>query len=520
MATAGVLRFLTRTDVLLALVILGGTALRVLPVATDSFPLGDGGLFATMANELAAAQFRLPEFTSYNGQQIPFAYPPIGLYMAAGVASLLDWSVVDVARLMPAVFSIATIPVVYAIARQILPGGYMAILAASLFAISPRSHDWLIVGGGITRSPGFLFALVTILLGLHMYRNPQPLRPFVVGGTLGITALTHPTAGIFASVTLLACLVFWAPAWRRAATSLAWALGTAAVVASPWLIWVVMVHGFEPLLSAGGSGRALIDGILLIASSRTSDGYAEVLGVATSIALIALVIQRRYLLPVWFIATLLADSRTGLTYASVPAALMVAALMDGVVHRIRTSTLSPSRSLGIAAVLVSALLIAAVIDSRVAALTPTSPLRATSADELAAMHWAATDTPNGSRFVVVTGRPWHLDHAAEWFPLVAARTSVGTVQGTEWLGRDQFRLRERQSAQLLQCARLTDVACFRDWVEQQGGVDYVLVTHSPYLAHHGHACCLELAARLVDEGRGQVVLHGGEVQVLKWLDGS
>src|SRR5579885_1145261 len=57
--------------------------IRLRYVFAADFPLGDGGLFSIMAEEVERAYFRLPSFTSYNGGQIPFAYPPVGLYTAA-----------------------------------------------------------------------------------------------------------------------------------------------------------------------------------------------------------------------------------------------------------------------------------------------------------------------------------------------------------------------------------------------------------------------------------------------------
>ncbi|HZW02660.1 MAG TPA: hypothetical protein VFF68_01935, partial [Anaerolineaceae bacterium] len=58
-----------------------GVLVRLLPVLSSPFPLNDGGLFYRMAADIAQAGFRLPEFTSYNHAGIPFAYPPLGLYL-------------------------------------------------------------------------------------------------------------------------------------------------------------------------------------------------------------------------------------------------------------------------------------------------------------------------------------------------------------------------------------------------------------------------------------------------------
>ena len=68
---------------LLLAILLTGALVRLAAVLGADFPAGDGGLFATMIEDIRAASFGLPAFTSYNGGDIPFAYPPLGLYLGA-----------------------------------------------------------------------------------------------------------------------------------------------------------------------------------------------------------------------------------------------------------------------------------------------------------------------------------------------------------------------------------------------------------------------------------------------------
>ena len=51
-------------------------------------PVNDGGMFATMSADIQRAGYALPAFTSYNGADIPFAYPPFALYLAALIEDL------------------------------------------------------------------------------------------------------------------------------------------------------------------------------------------------------------------------------------------------------------------------------------------------------------------------------------------------------------------------------------------------------------------------------------------------
>jgi hypothetical protein len=62
------------------------------------------------------------------------------------------------------------------------------------------------------------------------------------------------------------------------------------------------------------------------------------------------------------------------------------------------------------------------------------PLEALPAPEREAMAWIADQTPAGSTFLVLSPKAsWEVDYVLEWFPALAQRKSVLTVQGSEWL---------------------------------------------------------------------------------------
>jgi hypothetical protein len=65
--------------VALASAVLLGLLIRLSFVVGTDFPLNDGALFYTMVRDLQQVHYRLPLYTSYNGAQIPFAYPPLAL---------------------------------------------------------------------------------------------------------------------------------------------------------------------------------------------------------------------------------------------------------------------------------------------------------------------------------------------------------------------------------------------------------------------------------------------------------
>jgi hypothetical protein len=61
-------------------------------------------------------------------------------------------------------------------------------------------------------------------------------------------------------------------------------------------------------------------------------------------------------------------------------------------------------------------------------------------DELDGMAWVKQHTPADAAFLVMPVDQWATDRPAEWFPALAERRSLSTVQGSEWL-RGQFQLR-------------------------------------------------------------------------------
>jgi hypothetical protein len=148
-----------------------------------------------------------------------------------------------------------------------------------------------------------------------------------------------------------------------------------------------------------------------------------------------------------------------------------------------------------------------------AGLDEQSPLHALDGSEQAAMRWAAANTPAESRFLVITGRqPW-LDAVSEWFPVVSGRSSVATVQGSEWLGRSVFTNRIEAARELQRCA-LSDTSCIERWAARFGDdFTHVYVPRTNpldqrYGADDATDCCLGLRQSL-GRSSAYAVLYDG-----------
>ncbi len=95
--------------------------LFLIPLLSHDWPVGDGGLFYAMIGDIIAAGFSLPESTSYQHGVIPFAYPPLGFYLAAGIEEVTGLARSDLLRLLPSTFALTAIGAMFLLADEIGP---------------------------------------------------------------------------------------------------------------------------------------------------------------------------------------------------------------------------------------------------------------------------------------------------------------------------------------------------------------------------------------------------------------
>ena len=119
-----------------------------------------------------------------------------------------------------------------------------------------------------------------------------------------------------------------------------------------------------------------------------------------------------------------------------------------------------------------------------------------SRDEQRAMRWVDEWTPAGSRFLLITPGGWATDKTAEWFPVLAGRVSVTTVQGFEWLPNHAFKRKLQAYDQAQECGYRT-AACLDEWsVEAETAFTHVYVPKHPW----GQCCYTLLTSLKADAG--------------------
>jgi hypothetical protein len=462
-----------------------GGLVRAMPFIGTDFPLNDGGLFLTMIEDLRSEGYALPISTSYNALDIPFAYPPLMFYVVGLLSDALGIPVVDLFRILPFLFSVAMIPAFYLISRQLV-GPLETVFATVAFSLLPRTWEWLIQGGGITRAPGALLALLTIAAAIRMYRGPTPRGILVTGVGAGVTALTHPHAAVFLVVSLLVLLVSVERSWIGA-RSLAVAGLVAGALAAPWLILVLSRHGSEPFLSARGTGGGGLQGLILLMKLRfTGAPFMDILGVIGIAGVGIALAQRRWLFPAWLALILAVDSRGGATFAMVPLALLVGVALAagaGALNLEASAATRPSsliRQRPWVALSATALLLVAVLANQGVVAKDDSPVHAVSVEQREALSWSAEHLPPGSAVALVTGiTAWERDRVSEWFTTLTGHQSVATVQGFEWLGAERRRAQLSRYTALQGCSRQT-AECLSAWnADHAAAAEYVLIPKGP-----------------------------------------
>lgn len=217
-------------------VFLLGCVLRFTPGFLAAFPVNDGGMFLAMIRDLRSNGLLLPSVTSYNFSDIPFAYPPFGIYVSAIASRVLGISEIELLRWLPPLVSAAIIPAFYWLARQIFDSGRKAIVTIAFYALLPGSSDWLVMGGGLTRSFGILFSLFAIGYVHRTFRGDGNRSIGFAILFCALTVLSHPEVGL---QTAAICLVLWFFDGKNLTgvkNAMLIALGTA-VLTAPWWLW-------------------------------------------------------------------------------------------------------------------------------------------------------------------------------------------------------------------------------------------------------------------------------------------
>jgi hypothetical protein len=498
-------------------------------LAGGGFPLGDGGLFTQMIHDLQRAHYVLPSTTTFNGAGIPFDYPPLGLYITGTLSDVTHLPLLTTVAVLPVIVSALTIGALALLAREFFVSQRTALAATIAFAVTPLGFWHEIMGGGITRSFGLLFAVLALWQLLRVYRTRSRCCLAGAGLCAGLTVLSHPAFPLFIVDGACVFLLCGEGRLRRLRDTAATAV-VALVVIAPWIAPMIARHGVGPYVSAltgaSGFGAGLT---ALIEFALPHELFFPVIAALALIGAVASLVRRRTLLVWWLLLCCTLNWRGGLMYCSVPLALLAGVGVGEVVlprlarlglfeasrvtNRIEVSLLPPSQGWlrGLRWALIGALVTYPVLGS---ALLPWSYLGALPSSERAAMAWASRNTAPQSRFLVIGADqarsdsewPSAAERSIEWFPALAQRTSVTTTEGLEWMPGYVDAVQEHDQA--LNCVD-HDVSCIEDWAAQYHvSFTYVFLPKGDGVEAVAAWCCDVLRQSLRADPRYVIVYDG------------
>ncbi len=449
---------------ILGLAILFGFIVRVLPAFFSDFPINDGGMFAVMMRDLLANKFALPVVTTYNQFDIPFAYPPLGFYIGAS-QQILGFTEMQVLIWLPTLFTLLTIPCFYLLASELTENRLVASLASVFFALAPGSYAWLLMGGGLTRSLGVCLSLLALYFVHSAYRELNFKKTFWATLFCALTVLSHPQAALLVALGSLIFFLFAKPSGKVCIHAFVIALGTV-VFTAPWWLFIVVHHGLGVFVSVAQSGElsASVLGLL-----KNLFSIQTTLPLATIFRILGLgwvFYTRRFDLLTWGFLLFFIDQRSAPIVTSffypILSTFGVFYVLPIVIQRMQKQKWEvPTEdvlmnwrplSLGLLGIIFYLF-----IECSFHAFVILQLRLPNEAYQM--MTWVKENTPDDSRFLIVTGHGDVMtDAVQEWFPALTERHSETTLQGLEWMLQDGFQ-KQWDQLSLLQGCR--DLRCIK-----------------------------------------------------------
>jgi hypothetical protein len=439
----------------LAVAVLIGVTVRVVPIIGAGGPVGDGGLIMTMVDDIRTAGLTIPAASSYNHLGIPFVYPPAALLAAAAAGEAFSIPTIELMRWAPLLVSILTLLAFAWVALRILNPA-AAASATLVYGLMPSAYGWLVAGGGLTRGAGLTFALLAVgLVARNAQRSVTWPTSIGTGALLGASLLCHPQAAIFG---VIACAVV---SWYRPTAAwlahVAIAAAVALVVTAPWLAGLLANGTLDGLFGAASRMEPGLGLVRLVNLRFSAAPFMDVLVVAAVAGLIASLARRRFRLPILLVSVYLLGAGGGGFLAAPIWALLAGSGILSLAFLLRRALDDATRPLRRAVMVGTAAvaLFLALIGSLGSSTDPSSKLHPLSPELVAAMKWVDDNAAASTPVLIPTDEVWGFDDVSEWFPALGRRQSIGTVQGSEWLGAAAFEAQIARQSAIQACARQT-----------------------------------------------------------------
>lgn len=469
----------TKSEVIIIIsaILLGGW-IRLNYVLSADFPLNDGGLFYTMARDLIANNFKVPLFTTYNQANIPFAYPFLPVYCIAFLNQFFGVDLLDSLRFLPLIFNISVIPFVYFLLKKLTDSEEIALLALLIYVIISPSYAWFIMGGGITRASGWLFAVIAINVYLDSISHFKKVNYILLPILIALTFACHLEIGYFLVFTLLLFYLFFSKSFKGAFfISITGIISI--ILLMPYWITVVRYHGISIFFNVFSASEFNIEYSILkfFFFNFTFERFMPIVAVISFLGFVFCLFSNKKYFSVWLLVILFLDPRSVDRSSSIVISALAAIgyfkiVFPGIQKAIKTNPRINSNKYEI--FIHSVFYFFIIFGFLFSSFVTSSSDAAISEDHRDAMGKISHTIPNPSRFLVLSEiDDWGKDQVGEWFPALSERESILTVQGTEWLGGGVFSNKVRNYNDLGDCIK-RNATCFEEWFkDNKKDFDYV-----------------------------------------------
>ena len=454
---------------------------RLIFVINLEFPLNDGGLFTLMVEELVENYFQLPNFTEYNLSNIPYVYPPLGFYLASTIIKISRISVLDLMRVLPPILSSFTVPAFYFLSKRLLKSDLTTLIATGIYVFVPRSWMWLVMGGGLTRSLGVLFAILGVLFAHRLFQNGNNKDLIWTAVFTSLTILSHPETGVFAVFSIILIYLIFSRTWMGFYRLFFVGLGTL-VLSSVWWLPAILRHGIKPLLAAFGTSGLGLNFIKEAFLFGITDKFgSHVIATLAIVGFFYLLSQKKLFIPLWLVCTLIVTPRSGGNFAVILVAMLGGFAITDVILPIlnkgkpgdKTDGLPVNKNYSrVALFFILYMFISIVLSANMQFYKNDTVLHSLTQKDVAGMEWVAKHTAPDSKFVIITEYTIWSDYYNEWFPYFAERQSLNTVQGSEWLPGNSFDINYTTYYAIREC-----LGFYPDCLETQAKEYEIPLTH-------------------------------------------
>ena len=456
---------------LLFTALLFGVIIRFYPAITNGFPLNDGGMFYTMVQDLKENGYALPQFTTYNHADIPFAYPPLGFYIASLFGFLLD-SDLTVFLYLPALINTLSILAFYFFSKEILDSRITASLATIIYALSARAFLWQIMGGGITRAFGMFFLLLMLWQAIRLFKNYQH-KHLILAILFGAGAVTsHPQTALHAALGGLLIFLFYGRNKQGIISAILTGVGVA-LLSAPWWLTTFSRHGIEPFISAGQTSQRTLESYI---SLIQFNGLGDYLFIPTlllaCVGIYLFIKEKNFFFITWILLAYLIDPRGADGIALLPFSMLAGAGLLKISERLNNHQFSsPFINSKVHILLIFLILYLFMGGSIFDFQLVNTSLKS---GDLEMIAWVNKNVDEDKTFLLATGREFSMtDPLQEWFPSLTNQYSRTTMQGLEWTLSEDFFPYYEQLTHFQKCA---DVGCVAYWaLKNNVEYDYLII---------------------------------------------